>query len=98
MARKKAQEQLELIDTKPENSKKIIAMAKRYKQAQSERVTALAEEIARKQDLLDLIKHEHLQPMEGGKIELDLDGFKITVTPRDELVKVKDKNEEGTEE
>jgi hypothetical protein len=39
-------EQLALIDVTPENSKEIIATAKRYKAAQSQRIEALQEEIA----------------------------------------------------
>jgi len=83
-----------LIDVAPENSKEIIQQARAYKSAQGRRIDALEEEVAAKVKLLALIKEANVQPVEGGKIRLHLDGYMITVTPRDELVKVQ---EEGGE-
>jgi hypothetical protein len=97
MPRKKAEsetpkdgEQLELIDVAPENSKKIIAVAKRYKTALAERMAALVEEKAEKQKLLALVKEADLQPLEDGSIRFRVDGMTISITPRDELIKVKE--------
>lgn len=89
MGRKKKQEQLDLIDVHPENSKAILACARRYQDAQETRVEALADEVAEKKKLLELIKAGGIKPDSEGKISFHLDGYKITVVPRDELVKVK---------
>ena len=89
-------EQLALIDTAPENSKEIIRHAKKYKAAMQERVAALAIEKEEKQTLLGLIKESGAKPVDG-KITLNLNGFKITVTPRDELVKVKEDGESDSD-
>jgi serine/threonine protein phosphatase PrpC len=97
MAKKKKDaetgEQLELIEVAPENQKKIKAVAKQYKAAQYERTTALAEEIKMKNKLLELIHEANLQPLEDGKIRFQCNGMVITVTPRDELIRVKEDGE-----
>lgn len=95
--RKKAETeggQLDLIDVSPANGKEIIKQARIYKKAQAERIEALAEEVESKQKLLALVKEANLKPLEDGVIRFRLDGFTITVKPRDELVKVKDDSEE----
>jgi len=86
-------EQMDLIDVNPEHSKEIIKLARQYKKAQVTRVNALVEETKLKQQLLSLIKEEHLQRLEDGTIMFTIDSYKITVTPRDELIKVKDESE-----
>lgn len=86
---KAAKGQLPLIDVEPKNSKKIIACIKQYKAIQSERIAALNEEIKEKEKLLSLIEGEHLQRLEKGKIEFTVEGYKVTVTPREELIQVK---------
>ena len=85
-------EQMDLIDVSPENSKGIIACAKRYKTAQATRIAALNDEKAEKHNLLELIEKEHLSRTEEGKIQFTVDGMTITVTPRDELVQVKEED------
>lgn len=97
MAKKKGKEsttgeQLDLIDVSPENSKKIVGVARRYKAAQAERTAALEREVGEKEKLLAMVKEAKLQPVDG-VIRFRVDGLLITVTPRDELVKVKDENE-----
>ena len=87
-------EQLDLIDVSPPNSKEIIKYARIYKKAQAERQEALAREVESKQKLLSLIKEAGLKPLENGVIRFRLDGYTITVKPRDELVRVKDDSEE----
>lgn len=89
MAKKKTGKQLDLIDVKPKQSKKILAVANDYKEAVSERQGWLAQEVKLKTELLDLIKKENLTPLKDGVIRFDIDGTVISVTPRDELVKVK---------
>ena len=82
-------EQGYLIDVRPENAKKIIAKAKAYKRAVTARLSEGDKESNLKSELLELIKGANLQPTEDGKIKFSLDGFKITVTPRDMLIQVK---------
>jgi hypothetical protein len=89
-------QQMDLIDTAPENAQEIIKHARVYKAVQAKRIQALVEEKAEKDTLLELIRQAHLQPLEGGKIKLRLDGYLITVTPRDELVQIKE-DDEGAE-
>lgn len=86
-------EQLDLIDVAPENAKQIIAIAKKYKAIQAKRISALEAECAEKQNLLTLIKQANLKQVDG-KIRFRVDGLIITVKPRDELVTVKEENEE----
>lgn len=82
-------EQLDLIDVQPENQKKIKTVAKRYRAAQKARISALEKEIEEKELLLGLIREANLKMIDG-KIKFSIDGMTITVTPRDELVKVKE--------
>lgn len=93
MAKKKKEgEQLDLIDVKPENAKEILAAAKIYKKWMTKRVEALAKEKEQKQIVLELVHKANLEPLPGtgGKIKFEVDGTTITVTPRDELVQVKE--------
>ena len=86
---------MDLIDVTPENSQEIIAQARAYKAAQELRIDALEDEVAAKVKLLALIKEANLARLPDGKIRMRLDGYTITVTPRDELVKVKEDSEPG---
>jgi hypothetical protein len=86
-------EQRALIDTAPENSKEIIRHAKKYKEVQTERLAALVQEKEEKQILLTLIKEANIQPVDG-KISFHCDGYKITVVPRDELIRIKEEGDE----
>jgi len=85
--------QLEMLDVKPKNSKEITKAARLYKKYQADRQTALSREVEQKQKILELVKAEHLQPLESGKTTFKVDGMIISVTPRDELVTVKDATE-----
>jgi len=82
-------EQMDLIEVHPENSKEIIRAAKAYKVAQKARTEALAREIKEKGKLLAYVKESKIVPDADGKCKFKLDGMAITVTPRDELVRVK---------
>ena len=97
MARKKGQaepEQMDLIDVKPENAKEILGAARKYKKAQKERIGASAVEVQEKQKVLNFIKKANLKPLDDGTIKFVLDGVKICVKPRDELLTVKCEDEE----
>ena len=81
-------EQMALIDVAPKNAKDIIGAARIYKKFQAARLKALAKEIEQKAEILRLVRVADIQPLEGGKIRFKYDGVMISVTPRDELVKV----------
>lgn len=86
-------EQMDLLDVAPKNAKEIIAAARLYQKYQAARVKALAKEIEQKTLILELVKKADLQELGGGKIDFEVDGIRITITPRDELVKVTDANQ-----
>jgi len=89
-------EQMPLIDVAPENAKEILSCARRYKSAQRSRLAAEKEEVAEKQKLLQLIRQAGVKPVDlSGKISFRCDHLIITVTPRDELVRVKEEDEEA---
>ena len=96
MPRKKktqTDEQLDLIEISPPNSKEIVSAARAYQNAQAARIKALAKEIEQKQRILALVKEANLQPLADGSIKFSVDSVKISITPRDELVKVNFKEE-----
>ncbi len=88
-------EQLPLLDVTPENSKQIVTVARRYKAFVIDRQAVLEKEIAEKEKLLELIRKANLKRLEDGKIRFRVDGLLITVTPRDELVSIKEQETEG---
>lgn len=88
--KKEVGEQKDLFELHGPKAKEIIASARRYKNHQAYRVESLAAEVAEKKTLLELLSKANLQPVEGGKIKCVVDGMTITVTPRDELVQVKE--------
>lgn len=93
-AKKDKGEQLDLIDVSPENAKPIIALARRYKKISAARQANLAEEVKLKKQIIDLVKAAKLQPLENGVIKFAYNGVTVSITPRDELVKVKDEKAE----
>lgn len=99
MARKKQTmepapgEQMDLLDVSPANLKQIIPVAKQYRKAVKRRMVALEEETKLKAQILDLVKEAKLSRLPDGTIKFKCDGMLITVTPRDELVKVKDEED-----
>ena len=85
-----------LLDVLPKNVGKIIEEATLYKKFQKARMSAGQKEKEQKQKVLDLIKAAKLQPIEGeNKIMFRHEGFKISVTFRDELLEI---TEVGSEE
>ena len=91
MAKKKTGEQIPLIDVSPEYAKPLVDLAGKYKEAQERRMEALAEEIQYKKEILDAMKKAEVPVGDDGKMKFEYEGIKITVTPRDELVQVKEK-------
>ena len=87
--------QLDLIDFHPESSGEIIKAARAYKKYQAARIAAGNKEVTQKQKIVRLVRAEELQTLEDGKIKFELDNMVISIEPRDELVKVKDKAEES---
>jgi hypothetical protein len=83
------EKQLDLIEVGPENLKKIIPIAREYKELVSARVNILKQEVEAKQQLLALVEQADLSRTKDGKIRFMADGYRITITPRDELVQVK---------
>ena len=88
-------EQLDLIDIGPENAKIILPVAKDYKKAVQARMRAGEKESELKQKLRELILKENLARLEDGTIRFHLDGMIITLKPREELITVKDEQDEA---
>ncbi len=86
-------EQYDLLDVSPENAMPIIAAARVYKKLVAARIATGVKEVEQKQKILSLIKGAKLQTLDGGKIKFKYDNVTVSVTPRDELVQVKDENE-----
>ena len=86
-----------LIEIHSPNTKKMLSAARRYKKAQKVRLQALDEETTAKHEIVELAKKEKLKPMEDGTVKMSLEGVKISITPRDELVKVKFPESEDTD-
>jgi hypothetical protein len=91
------EEQLDLIDVAPENARAFKRVARKYKAAQTERLAWLKKEKEHKDKILELTKEAKLKPNANGVIRFRLDGIQITITPRNELVNVKDADDEVEE-
>lgn len=87
-------EQMDLIDVGPENLKQIKPIAKKYRQAVKERMAAGETEKDLKEQLLAMVKDANLKRLDDGTIRFKVDGMLITVTPRDELIRVKEDDDE----
>lgn len=87
---KEEQEQMDLIDVKTKNAKKILAYAKDYKSCQKDRIDYLAKEKELKQKVIEEIRKAKLSPMDDGTIKFTVDNFKISMKPRDELIQIKE--------
>ena len=86
-------EQGSLIDVQPQNAKEILKAAQEFKKASLKKTKAKEAEDACKATLLDLVKEAGLQPLENGVIQLRIAGTVITVTPKEDGVKVKEEGE-----
>jgi hypothetical protein len=89
-------ETLNLMDVGPANAKEIVRVAKQYRATEEERLEALAQETKLKERLLSLIRASGLKRLEDGTIRFTCEGLLIKVTPRDDLVQVK--NEKSSED
>lgn len=90
---KEVGEQIDLIDVAPENAKEIIAAGRIYKKAQVARSRALKNEVEQKGKVIQLVRESKIPPQEGGVIKFTYEGVTISVTPRDELVRVQEEAE-----
>ena len=87
------EEQLELIDVKPENMQEILPAAQTYQKAKLARMKATDKETKAKKELLQLVKEAKLKPLDDGVIRFRCEHLFISITPRDELIKVKEEEE-----
>ncbi len=87
-------EQLMLMDIHTEEAKKILRKVKAYKKVQRVRMEALADETAKKQELLALVHKLKFKPDDEGIIKFGIDDTVIKVTPSKETISVKIKAEE----
>lgn len=87
-------EQMDLIDVTPEELKKIRPVVKKYKQVVKSRVALTAEEVELKNKIKEFVHASELKRLPDGSIKFRCDGFLVEVTPRDEVVKVKEANDE----
>lgn len=89
-------EQLDLIETQPENTKQIARIARQYKKAVAARQLEGKEEVKLKEKLRNAIKEAKIAPEADGSFKFTVQGIKISVEPRDELIKVKlEDNDDG---
>ena len=86
-------EQLPLIDVEPENLKEILVEVRTYKKLLKTRQDALTKEITQKQKIISLVKAANLTPLADGSIRFKCEGYVVSVTPRDVLIKISGKDE-----
>lgn len=86
-------EQLPLLDVGPEHAQKFAAVAREYKRHQAARLAAGSKEKTKKEELKSLIRDSKLTPLEDGIIRFRIEGLLIEMTPRDELITVKEEAE-----
>lgn len=84
-------EQMELMETGPENRQAIVDAVREYKKHQSVRLAELKKETEWKEKVKQLIKESDLKPLKDGKIKFNFGKVTVEVTPRDELITIKEK-------
>ena len=94
MANRKSKkgEQLELIDVTPEELKDLAPVVEKYRDVVTERAKLSKKETALKVKILTAVKSADLQRLRDGTIRFRLDHMIVSVTPRDELVRVTEEN------
>ena len=97
MAKKSKKSDGFLIDVLPENIAEIVEETVEYKKLMLARKKAGEKETAQKQKVLELIKAANLKPAKGNKIKFEYENFVISVTPRDELLQIKEKKPKKSE-
>lgn len=87
-------EQLQLIDVASPLAKALKPIAKKYKAAQEQRQIWLAEEIEQKEKIIALVNDDKtIKPDADGVKRIEFDGIRVKITPRDELVQVRFRDE-----
>jgi hypothetical protein len=92
--RGRKQKQLELIQTLPDNVQEIVDVALEYKDCVTTRTGILKKEVELKNQIKEMVHKAGLQPLKDGVIRFRHNGVLISVTPRDELIKVKEVEDE----
>jgi hypothetical protein len=92
--RGRKQKQLQLIETLPENIQEIVDVALDYKECVVTRQGILKKEVELKAKIKDMVKKAKIQPLKDGVIRFRHDGVLISITPRDEVIRVKEVKEE----
>ena len=92
-------EQLDLINTDPENAEELMKTLRKYEDVKSRRCKLSTQEVALKGEILDHIHSAKLKPIDGkGKIQFTLAGAKVTVTPKSEKLSVEFEKTEPEQE
>ena len=86
--------QLQLIETLPENIQEIVDVALEYQECKQGRINILKKEVELKAKISEMVKKAGFQPLKDGVIRFRHDGVLVSITPRDELIKVKEVKEE----
>ena len=92
--RGRKQKQLQLIETLPENIQEIVDVAVEYQECKQGRLHILKKEVELKTKIKEMVHAADLQPLKDGVIRFRHDGVIISITPRDEVIKVKHVEEE----
>ena len=88
-------EQMDLMNTGPDNSSEIAECAREYIRIDHIRESAAEAAKGQLQQLAVLIKDSGLTPIDDDKIVFTIDGITISVTPRDDSIKVKNEGNDG---
>jgi len=86
-------EQMDLIDIDHPMAKEILAVARAYRAAETDRLAALAIETKQKQRIIELMQQAKIPPEPDGKARFKSGKIVITIEPRDMLVKITEKKE-----
>jgi hypothetical protein len=70
-----------LIDVGPENLKEMQPVARKHKNAEKRRATAVSDKSEACAEMVELVKKANLFPNEKGLIEFVVDGLRVKVTP-----------------
>lgn len=85
-------EQLQLLEVSHPSAKKITSIARAYKKIVRERVELTSEEVELKGKLRQAVRETDMKPDAEGIITFKCGKITVTVTPRDELIRVKDED------
>ncbi len=88
-----AGEQLYLMDIHTETAKKVLAIGKKYNIAVKRRQKEQRVEVELKTEIRELVRKLNYTPLPDGSMKLSLEGTEVTVTPKEEKVTIKFKDE-----